>query len=200
MREFSLHPGVWTASLGLCFGGVFAVRSAPTGDVVFIGAGWLSIFLGVAVAIWGVKFDGSHWWRKPRTSLRKPAKTERGQRLVESLRVARASDPLAYLAHIEFVSSAQRGLAMELDGKFQLAGWQTNFRSVPYDRYPQRHAIGIEVSGYNNHITDMVTEILNSLGYGPASSQIKNLTIQSDNPKWPLAQRTVYLFLGHPPG
>ena len=62
MARISFHPGVWVGSLGLIFGGVFAVLSATLTNHSLINAGWLSIALGVALAMWGIKFDGEHWW------------------------------------------------------------------------------------------------------------------------------------------
>lgn len=198
MARLSLHPGVWSSSLGFVTGGMTAVFSAAESQTPLAIMGWASVGIGVLLGLWGLKLDREHWWRKRRKAPRKLNKTERGVRLVESLRKARGSDPLPYLAHIEFISNAQLPLLKELDSKFVSAGWQTNPGSVPHDRYAQRYAVGIEVSGYNRHIVELVAEILNALGYGSAISEIKSLDLTRDNPKWELAQRTVYLFIGYP--
>ena len=63
MAEFGLRTGVWTGSLGLGLGGGVAVLSAAVENVGLIRLGWTSIFAGVALAIWGVTWNGEHWWR-----------------------------------------------------------------------------------------------------------------------------------------
>lgn len=63
MRRFSLHPGVWVGSLGFIFGGVFAVLSASISQHALWNAGWISIGVGICVFIWGIKWDGEHWWK-----------------------------------------------------------------------------------------------------------------------------------------
>ena len=64
MGRIRFHTGVWVGTLGLIFGGTFAVLSASRAQVALTTAGWLSIAAGVALAVWGVTFDGEHWWKK----------------------------------------------------------------------------------------------------------------------------------------
>jgi hypothetical protein len=64
MWNLSLHPGAWTGSISLVFGGVFAVLSAPPQAEALYAAGWLSIASGILLAVWALKFQKEHWWRK----------------------------------------------------------------------------------------------------------------------------------------
>lgn len=67
--RFSLHTGVWSGSISLILGGVFAVLSAATGQEALALAGWISIVAGVILAAWGVKVDGEHWWARGRARM-----------------------------------------------------------------------------------------------------------------------------------
>lgn len=61
MGNLSLHPGVWTGSLGLGFAGAFAVLGAPDKETLLIAAGWAAIVAAVMLAVWGLKHKESHW-------------------------------------------------------------------------------------------------------------------------------------------
>lgn len=56
--RFRLHGGVFTVGLGLL--GAGAVIVWP--DQVLIG--WSLMLAALAVFLWGVKFDGEHWWAR----------------------------------------------------------------------------------------------------------------------------------------
>jgi len=118
--------------------------------------------------------------------------------LIEALRATRGSDPESYEAHIAFLNNAQRGRAQRLRDAFEVAGWQVNYASRAQDHLPV-HFEGIEASGANNHIVGLVAKALEGSGFGPVPTKEKRLDIANSNPKWPHAQRTVYLLIGFPP-
>lgn len=62
MGKISLHGGVWTGSTSLILAGFasFAGSSSPDSTLFLIGSA--SILVGVALAIWGLKYDNKHWW------------------------------------------------------------------------------------------------------------------------------------------
>jgi hypothetical protein len=71
-----LQTGAWVGSLGLIFGGTFAVLSATLEQHELANSGWLSIIFGIALAVWAVTIDGKHWWE--RIPLAIPFKWRRG--------------------------------------------------------------------------------------------------------------------------
>lgn len=109
MRRISFHPGVWVGSLGLIFGGVFAVLSATLTNQRLIEAGWLSIALGLALAIWGIKFDGEHWWAQlPKLKL------YRFRRGIYVGRILISDSLLESEHHLNFIVRAYNGTAQTL--------------------------------------------------------------------------------------
>jgi len=53
------------------------------------------------------------------------------------------------------------------------------------------------VKGYNAHFLDAITAILKKAGLPKMRSRLEELTVPPDNPKWPAAQRTIKITIGH---
>lgn len=86
MVRIRLHPGAFVSSLGLIFGGTFAVLSATNAQQTLANAGWLSIAAGIVLAVWAITIDGEHWWKKlPRM---RPPRFSRGQMYVGQILVS----------------------------------------------------------------------------------------------------------------
>lgn len=62
----SLHPGVWLGSVSLWItGGIAATQSRLPGETQTYVLGAIAIALGLLLFVWGIKWDGRHWWDRP---------------------------------------------------------------------------------------------------------------------------------------
>lgn len=61
--RLSLHPGVWVGAVGLCLLGAVAMsQSALPTERPTYHIGEVAIALGLLLFVWGIKWDGQHWW------------------------------------------------------------------------------------------------------------------------------------------
>jgi hypothetical protein len=61
--RISLHSGVWVGSIGLWFTGGLAVTGATLpSQITMMHIGEAAILAGVLLFLWGIKWDGKHWW------------------------------------------------------------------------------------------------------------------------------------------
>ena len=60
--RLTLHTGVWIGSVGLWITGGLAMTSATVVQIATFYIGEVAILAGVLLFIWGIKWDGRHWW------------------------------------------------------------------------------------------------------------------------------------------
>jgi hypothetical protein len=108
-----------------------------------------------------------------------------------------ANDHISYV-EISFAAAQHRPLADKLKAVFDLAGWNVTFNSGPLDN-DSRHEFhaGIMMAGYNGAHLQVVVDTLKAAGLAVSGSQVRKLEVPSDNPKFPHAQRKVYIVIGH---
>jgi hypothetical protein len=60
--RLGLHPGVWIGTASLWIAGGTAMTSASASQVWLFRVGELAIVMGTLLLIWGIKWNGKHWW------------------------------------------------------------------------------------------------------------------------------------------
>jgi hypothetical protein len=61
--RISLHPGVWAGATGLAlFGGIAATQSLAPDQIITFRLAEAAIVLGALLFLWGIKWNGRHWW------------------------------------------------------------------------------------------------------------------------------------------
>jgi len=98
---------------------------------------------------------------------------------------------------IMFADMKHRPLADKLIAIFQLAGWRTSLANVPLESYIPRYHGGIEVKGYNSHFVENIVGLLSNSGLPEIRFRVEELQVPQDNPKWPYAQHTIKITIGH---
>lgn len=63
--RITLHTGVWVGSVGLCVtGGLATVTATLPSEVWAMRIGEIAIAAGVLLFLWGIKWNGRHWWNQ----------------------------------------------------------------------------------------------------------------------------------------
>ena len=60
--RLNLHTGVWVGSVGLWITGGLAMTTATLVQIATYRIGEAAVVAGVLLFVWGIKWDGDHWW------------------------------------------------------------------------------------------------------------------------------------------
>lgn len=62
--RITLHPGVWLGTSSFWLTGGVTLSTADADQLFAVRVGYAAIVLGALLLIWGIKWDGRHWWER----------------------------------------------------------------------------------------------------------------------------------------
>lgn len=72
MARIKLHQGVWTNFGAFVLSGAGAVTGATADQLLLQVIGWAGMMFGLGILVWGVTFEGEHWWHRSRIRMTWP--------------------------------------------------------------------------------------------------------------------------------
>jgi hypothetical protein len=133
--RISLHPGVYVGSIGLWLMGGLAMMGAvlPT-QLSSFRLGEVAVAAGILLFIWGIKWDGQHWWHLAWSSATYPF-PERHKQILQSLADTLAEVQNLSLAKAYWNPQTHHALRQEHLGKLADARSRAENlnEQIPYD-------------------------------------------------------------------
>ncbi|MEV4171940.1 hypothetical protein [Nonomuraea sp. NPDC049709] len=89
--------------------------------------------------------------------------------------------------------------AQAIDAIFRLAGWSTTFNQTAQEDFIHQYFEGIEISGCNSVLLTAIQDSLAEAGYPNLRTTVIEHEVQPENPKYPYAEKSIRVTIGHPP-
>lgn len=118
----------------------------------------------------------------------------RRERFVKSLK---SNLPDGGTARIHYIAQQFEPLGETLVALFDAAGWQADLRMRQTSKVPLVKVQGVGVAAFNKHYMETVAEILKEAGITDIYQDHRILEVPRENPKYPSAQKTVYVYIGY---
>ncbi len=163
------------------------------GPLILVGIGMLCI---VAGAVW--YFLTADTPIKAESSMPVTKRSMGADDKSTFLRLLKNRLPNAGPVRIHFIDLQFQPLGESLQGIFEDAGWKTTLRQRLPSKTPLVKVQGVGIASYNKHYLEMIEASFRDIGITDLYTEVRDLGVPEDNPKFQEIKNTVYIYLGFP--